>query len=100
MITALIFLIVLSILVLIHEFGHFIAAKRNGVMVEEFGLGFPPRIFGIKKGETTYSINLIPLGGFVKVYGEEYHEKDAHINPHLKNKAFIYKKPWQKTVIL
>ena len=90
-----VFLIILSMLILVHEFGHFIAAKKNGVLVEEFGLGFPPRIFSIKKGETIYSINLLPLGGFVKVFGEEYHEKVEN-----KEGAFIYKKPWQKALII
>lgn len=58
-------------MVLIHELGHFIVAKKMGIKVEEFGFGFPPRIFGIKKGETLYSINLFPLGGFVKLFGED-----------------------------
>ncbi|MEK7603509.1 MAG: site-2 protease family protein [Patescibacteria group bacterium] len=69
--TIIIFIIVLSVLVFVHEFGHFIVAKRAGMKVEEFGFGFPPRLWGIKKGETLYSINLIPFGGFVKIYGEE-----------------------------
>ncbi|OGZ66362.1 MAG: hypothetical protein A3C58_03435 [Candidatus Staskawiczbacteria bacterium RIFCSPHIGHO2_02_FULL_34_10] len=56
---------------IIHEFGHFIVAKKFGVKVEEFGIGYPPRIFGKKFGETLYSINLVPLGAFVKIYGEE-----------------------------
>ncbi len=55
---------------LVHEFGHFYVAKKAGMKVEEFGFGFPPRFFGIKKGETVYSINWIPFGGFVKIYGE------------------------------
>lgn len=67
----LIFIAMLAVLVLVHEFGHFIVAKRSDVKVEEFGIGFPPRLIGIKKGETTYSINLVPLGGFVKLLGEE-----------------------------
>ncbi len=96
----LIFVIILSILVLIHEFGHFIAAKKNGIKVEEFGLGFPPRIWGIKKGETLYSINLLPLGGFVKVYGEEYHEHEGKVTDELRNRGFVYKKPWQKAMVL
>ena len=70
MITAIIFIVVLGILVLVHEFGHFYVAKKAGMKVEEFGFGFPPRLFGIKKGETVYSINWIPFGGFVKIYGE------------------------------
>src|SRR3989344_2891017 len=69
MLTAIIFIIVLGVLVFVHEFGHFIFAKRAGMKVEEFGLGFPPRIWGIKKGETLYSINAIPFGGFVKNLG-------------------------------
>ncbi len=71
MITVIIFIIVLSILVFVHEFGHFIVAKRAGMKVEEFGFGFPPRVFGIKCGETIYSINWIPFGGFVKIFGED-----------------------------
>lgn len=70
MLTAIIFIIVLGVLVLVHEFGHFYVAKKAGMKVEEFGFGFPPRIFGVKRGETVYSINLIPFGGFVKIYGE------------------------------
>jgi regulator of sigma E protease len=65
------FVIILIILVIAHEFGHFITAKSRGVQVIEFGIGFPPRIWGIKRGETTYSINALPLGGFVKLAGEE-----------------------------
>lgn len=71
LITAIVFLVILSILVLIHEFGHFFVAKKLGIKVEEFGFGLPPRAFGIKKGETVYSINWLPIGGFVKLYGED-----------------------------
>jgi regulator of sigma E protease len=56
-VSIIIFLIILGILVLVHEFGHFIAAKKNGVLVEEFGFGFPPRLIGKKIGETIYSLN-------------------------------------------
>jgi regulator of sigma E protease len=68
--TIIIFILILGLLIFVHEFGHFIIAKRAGIKVEEFGFGFPPRIFGIKKGETLYSLNLLPLGGFVRIYGE------------------------------
>ncbi len=61
---------VLALLVLAHEFGHFIVARSRGVRVEEFGFGFPPRLFGFQKGGTFYSFNLLPLGGFVKISGE------------------------------
>lgn len=67
----LLFIVILAVLILAHEFGHFIVAKLSGVKVEEFGLGFPPRIFGIKRGETLYSINWIPFGGFVRIFGED-----------------------------
>ena len=65
------FLIVLSVLVLIHEFGHFIVAKRIGVRVEKFSFGFGPKLFSIKKGETEYMISAIPLGGYIKMAGDE-----------------------------
>ncbi len=62
---------VLVVLILAHELGHFVTAKASGVKVEEFGIGFPPRLLGIRRGETLYSINAIPLGGFTKMVGEE-----------------------------
>ena len=71
MLTAIIFIIVIGVLVLVHEFGHFVFAKRAGMRVEEFGFGFPPRMVGIKRGETIYSVNWIPFGGFVKIMGED-----------------------------
>jgi regulator of sigma E protease len=64
----------MSVLVLVHEFGHFYAARRNNVRVEEFGWGIPPRIWGKKIGETIYSINWLPFGGFVKLTGEDLEE--------------------------
>jgi regulator of sigma E protease len=64
------FLVALFVAIYLHELGHFIAAKRAGVKVEEFGIGLPPRLFGIKRGETIYSVNAIPLGAFVKAAGE------------------------------
>lgn len=94
-----VFILILALLVLVHEFGHFIAAKKQGVRVEEFGIGFPPRLTSIKHGETRYSINALPIGGFVKLYGEEYAELDRK-NSKLQSKAFVHKKPWQKTLII
>ncbi len=64
------FIVALFVAVCLHELGHFITAKRAGVKVEEFGIGIPPRLFGIKRGETIYSVNAIPLGAFVKAAGE------------------------------
>lgn len=75
LLTIIVFILILGVLIFAHEFGHFILAKRAGIRVDEFGFGFPPRIFGIKKGETIYSLNLIPLGGFVRIFGEEGPER-------------------------
>jgi len=94
-----VFIIILAVLVLIHELGHFIAAKKNGILVEEFGLGFPPRVWGKKIGETLYSINLLPIGGFVKLFGEEYHE-DKKVDKKLLERTFYHKKPWQKAIVI
>jgi regulator of sigma E protease len=63
-------IVVLSVLIIVHELGHFFAAKATGVPVEEFGIGFPPRIYGRKWRGTIYSINWIPFGGFNKIAGE------------------------------
>jgi regulator of sigma E protease len=62
--------IIFSVLVVLHELGHFIVAKRNGIEVQEFGVGFPPKVWGVRRGGTLYSINLFPLGGFVRMKGE------------------------------
>lgn len=70
LLTILTFIIILSMLVLAHEFGHFIVAKKTGIKVEEFAIGFPPRVWSKKIGDTAYSINAIPLGGYVKMLGE------------------------------
>jgi regulator of sigma E protease len=93
-VSIIIFLIVLSILVLVHELGHFIVARRAGVKVEEFGFGIPPRIVGKKIGETIYSINALPFGGFVRLHGENdeggiTHLKRAFLNKSKKARALI-----------
>ena len=99
-ITIILVILIISFLVVIHELGHFWASKRNGVRVEEFGVGYPPRLFGKKFGETLYSINLIPFGGFVKITGEEEDEnndvKPTEYDPH----SFSNKTPWQKSQVL
>lgn len=71
LLTIISFIIILSVLVLVHELGHYLVAKKLGIKVEEFGFGFPPRAWGKKIGETVYSINWLPVGGFVKLYGED-----------------------------
>lgn len=82
LITLVVFIIILGLLIFVHEFGHFITAKQAGIRVDEFAFGFPPRLFSIKKGETTYSLNLIPFGGYVKMLGEEEDASQAEkINP-------------------
>jgi regulator of sigma E protease len=72
---------IFTLMVLIHEFGHFITAKWAGIRVDEFGVGFPPRLFGIKRGETIYSINWLPIGGFVRMPGENGETTDERGNP-------------------
>src|SRR3712207_2999795 len=62
---------ILSLLMFVHELGHFITARRAGIVVQEFGFGLPPRIFGIERNGVIYSLNWIPFGAFVKMLGEE-----------------------------
>lgn len=93
-------------LMIIHEFGHFIIAKKFGVRVDEFGIGYPPRIFGKKIGETIYSINWIPLGAFVKIYGEEgldakaSREAGASVLGVDDYRSFTKLKIWQRVLIV
>lgn len=96
MLTIIILILILSFLILCHEFGHFITAKKVGVRVEEFGVGLPPRIFSKKFKETIYSINLLPFGGFVKLTGED-EEKLPRKKDH---RNFMFKKPGQRAMIL
>ncbi len=74
-------ILVFAVLVLVHEFGHFIVAKRSGVRVDEFAIGFPPRLLSFQRGETTYSLNLLPLGGYVRMPGENGELTDEQGNP-------------------
>lgn len=85
---------IVSLLVL-HEFGHFILAKKFGVKVEEFGIGYPPRIFGKKFGETLYSINLLPFGAMVKIPGAD--GDDAAVE---NSRRYTSKPIWQRFLIL
>ncbi len=73
--SVIIFIIVLSILIFSHELGHFLAARSVRIRVDEFAIGFPPRLFSWKRGETTYALNLIPFGGYVKIFGENPDEE-------------------------
>ncbi len=89
-ISVIIFIVILFTVVVFHELGHFFVSRRRGIVVEEFGLGIPPRLFGVKRGETTYSLNAIPLGAFVKTAGEN--DPD---NP----KGLAGKGPWTRLAV-
>jgi len=88
MTTLISFLIVLGILIFVHELGHFLIAKKSGVGVLKFSLGFGPKLIGFKKGETEYLISALPLGGYVKMIGEEPGEG---VKEEDKNKSFANK---------
>lgn len=94
LLTILIVFISLLVLLIVHELGHFLLAKKFGVAVEEFGIGYPPRIFGKKIGETIYSVNLLPLGAFVKIKGEQG-EGSVEDPRNFKNKTL-----WQRSLIV
>jgi regulator of sigma E protease len=93
--TIILFIIVLLVTVLVHEWGHFIAAKKSGMLVEEFGFGIPPRLWSWKKGETVYSINALPFGGFVKIAGENGVDDNK---PH--DRQFEAKPWWKQSIVL
>ena len=84
-----IFIIILAILIFVHELGHFLVAKKSGIRVDEFGLGFPPKIFAKKLGNTVYTLNAIPFGGFVKIFGEDPHSEE--IKEEDRHTSFFYK---------
>lgn len=94
-----IFLVILLVLVLVHEFGHFFSAKSFKIRVDEFGFGFPPKLFGFKKGETEYSINALPFGGFVKIFGEDMDEADLVEVGFLDKKETPEKVNWARSLI-
>lgn len=82
----------LVFLMTLHELGHFLIAKRLGVRVEEFGIGYPPRLFGVQRGETRYSLNLLPFGAFVRLAGEDEESNDS--------KSYRKQPLWGKAMIL
>jgi regulator of sigma E protease len=94
----LIFLIILLVLVVSHEFGHFIVAKKSGIRVDEFSFGFPPKLFGIKKGETSYNFNALPFGGYVKIFGENP-DHESMEGPD-KNRSFVNKPRYIQALVL
>jgi regulator of sigma E protease len=89
--TILPFLLIIVVLVVVHEFGHFITAKMFNVKVLEFGVGFPPRLFAFKRGETEYTVNALPLGGFVRLLGEE-DDSDP--------RSLLAQPPWKRLIIM
>ena len=89
-------LILLIILILGHEWGHFIAAKLLKIRVDEFGVGFPPKLFSKKWGETEYSFNLLPFGGFVRIHGEN--ELDGKITD--PKRSFFSQPLWKKAIVM
>lgn len=89
--------IVLSVLVFVHELGHFLAAKWCRVYVEKFSIGFGPKLYGKKHGETEYAISAFPLGGYVKMYGES---SDDDYDPSKEGRSFTDKSAWQKAMII
>jgi regulator of sigma E protease len=93
-----IFILVLLVLVLVHEFGHFIFAKKSGIRVDEFGFGFPPKLFGKKVGETEYTFNALPIGGFVRIFGETPDE-DSLAGPDAE-RSFVNKPAYIQAAVL
>ena len=88
-------------LIIAHELGHFMFAKKFGVKVEEFGVGYPPRLFGKKIGETVYSLNLLPFGAFVKIYGEEGEKSSVSLSePEEEKRSFQNKPIYQRMLII
>lgn len=93
----LIFIVVLVVLILVHEWGHYIAAKKTGMRVDEFGIGLPPKVVGFKWGETEYTLNALPIGGFVRIYGENL---DASVEDKDQPRSFAARPKWAQAVVL
>ena len=85
-------ILIFGCIIAIHEFGHFIAAKRNGIQVNEFAIGMGPKIFRFQKGETLYSLRLFPVGGFCSMEGEDAESKNA--------RAFDQKPVWRRMIVV
>lgn len=89
------FVVIIVVLIVVHELGHFLVAKWSGMRVDEFGLGFPPKLWSIKKGETEYSLNAIPFGGFVRIYGE-----DPSAEGEMGERSFGAQPLWKQALVL
>lgn len=95
--SVLIIFIGLSSLIVVHELGHFLVSRYFGLLIEEFGFGIPPRLIGKKWGETLVSLNWLPLGGFVRIYGERHDDEKSGIDI---RRSFSHQLPWKKAVII
>lgn len=101
----LIFILVLSVLIFFHELGHYAAAKACGIYVDQFSLGMPPRVAGIRLGETDYCIGLLPIGGYVKMAGQEdvplSEEERVSEFGHVPEDRWYSSKPvWQRAIVI
>lgn len=95
--SVLIFIIILGVLIFVHELGHFLVAKKSGIRVDEFAVGFPPKLWSWTKGGTKYALNLIPIGGYVKIFGET--ADDEALDPENKD-SFLNKSRWIQAAVL
>lgn len=95
--SVLIFVIILGVLIFVHELGHFLVAKKSGIRVDEFAVGFPPKIWSWTKNGTKYALNLIPIGGYVKIFGETADEEA--LDPENKD-SFLNKSRWIQAAVL
>lgn len=96
-VTLIVFIFILGLLIFVHELGHFLTAKRSGIRVEEFAFGFPPRLFGIKRGETEYTLNLLPFGGFVRMLGED---EDATSAEKQNSRSYAHQSVWVRSKVV
>ncbi|MEA2715532.1 MAG: regulator of sigma protease [Candidatus Parcubacteria bacterium] len=96
--TVIIFIIVLAVLIFVHELGHFVVARANGIRVDEFKIGFGPRLISWGSGETKYGLNLIPFGGYVKIHGEN--PDDDSINGPDRARSFVHKNRFKQAAVL
>jgi regulator of sigma E protease len=96
--TIILFLVVLAVLIFAHELGHFLVAKKSGIRVDEFAIGFPPKIFSWVRGETKYVLNLIPFGGYVKIFGENPDEESMTGSD--SKRSFVNAPKWKQSCVL
>jgi len=97
-VSIILFLIILVVLIVSHEFGHFIVAKWAKIRVDEFAVGFPPRLWSLKRGETEYSVNALPFGGYVKIFGEN--PDDESISGLDKERSFVNQPKWVQAGVI